>query len=76
MSDFELQAQSIPPTDRSASTQQKATAASNPSFDNKTKTGVRAQVQPMKFPLEHQERFKGHVSFQAIETIPPDISVS
>jgi len=76
MSDFELQAQSIPPTNRSASTQQKATAASNPSFDNKTKAGVRAQVQPMKFPLEHQERFKGHVSFQAIETIPPDISVS
>ena len=33
-------------------------------------------AESMKFPLENQERFKGSVSFQAIQTIPPEISVS
>jgi hypothetical protein len=75
MSDFEMQAHSIPPYNRSASTQQKATAVSNPSFDNKTKAGVQAQVQPMKFPLEHQERFRGHVSFQALNNPPSNENI-
>jgi len=76
MSDFEVQAQSVPSSDRSAVAQTKIQNTSNLSFNSKQKIGVRSQVQPLKFPLEEQNRFLGNMTFQAIKVIPPNISVS
>lgn len=76
MSDFELQAQSIPASNRSASAQQKIDTATNTNTEQKYKAGVLVQMNPMKFPLEEQDRFQGHMTFQAIKVIPADISFS
>lgn len=65
-----------PPSVRNDTAQQKIQSVTNVQPEAKQKVGVRAQVQPMKFPLEQQDRFKGHISFQAIQTIPPELSIS
>ena len=76
MSDFELQAQSIPASNRSASAQQKIDTATNTNTEQKYKAGVLVQMNPMKFPLEEQDRFQGHMTFQAIKVVPPNLSFS
>lgn len=42
---------------------------------NKT-GGATFAPRPLKFPLENQDRFKGNIQFQAIEVIPPNLSIS
>lgn len=76
MSDFEVQAQSVPVSDRSAVAQQKVESVSNTNTEQKYKAGVLVQMNPMKFPLEEQDRFQGHMTFQAIKVIPPNLSFS